>query len=193
MATAADVKAALAGPPAKANKSNPLVNKLKTELAEVAASKSRLVQRMKDGKIQIARTVGSALHTGEGAGTLFLASMAEGYFGEEKIKIGPVDMRLALAIPLDLAGLALTASDHGAAGHVSALGNGLGGAWLASAGIRAGKAVRESKDRKAAGATEPAPSTGADVDKLREIAMTGGDDVEATQDNRFRRVRSLPE
>ncbi|MEQ1571366.1 MAG: hypothetical protein ABMA64_37405, partial [Myxococcota bacterium] len=45
---------------------------------------------------EVSETVAEAvLHTAETQGTVFAASFAEGYFGEDRMDVGPVDLRLA--------------------------------------------------------------------------------------------------
>jgi hypothetical protein len=107
------------------------------------------------GKISKARemseTIADAvIATAETQGTVFAASFAEGYFGEEKMDLGPVDMRLGGGLILGGYGLYKSMSGKGGQ-HALALGNGLLATGIGRIGRGAGKALAEKK----AGATPP--------------------------------------
>jgi len=89
------------------------------------------------------------IHSAETQGTLFLSSMAEGYFGKEKLELGGVDVRAPAAIVTQGFGIyeALTGKKGG--GHALAIGNGLMGSWLASVGVSAGQTLREKRNAPA--------------------------------------------
>jgi hypothetical protein len=86
------------------------------------------------------------IHSAETQGTLFLSSMAEGFFGKEKLELGGVDVRAPAAVLTQGYGIyeALTGKKGG--GHALAIGNGLMGSWLASVGVSAGRTLREKRD-----------------------------------------------
>jgi hypothetical protein len=111
-----------------------------------------LTRRADKTKAAVAETGAKVVHTAETQGTLFLASMAEGYFGGDKLKVGGVDLRGPIAIAAQGYGLYESMSGKGG-GHSLAIGNGLMGSWLASVAVKAGQKL---KDKGAA----PAPPTG---------------------------------
>ncbi|MBK6580186.1 MAG: hypothetical protein IPG17_29260 [Sandaracinaceae bacterium] len=83
---------------------------------------------------------------GETQGTVFVASFAEGYLGEEKMDIGPVDLRLAGGIAS--AGYGIYSVMTGKGGeHALAVGNGLISTALSRVGRNAGKALAEKKEK----------------------------------------------
>ena len=57
------------------------------------------LSKMKEVGESVAEAV---IATAETQGTVFAASFAEGYFGEEKMDVGPVDMRLGGGLVVDL-------------------------------------------------------------------------------------------
>jgi hypothetical protein len=97
------------------------------------------------------------LHTAETQGSLFLASLAEGYLGEEKLKLGSVDLRAPVGLLAQGYGLYQTMTGQKGAGqHVLALGNGVMGSWLANVARNAGRTLAE----KRAGNQAPAARAG---------------------------------
>ena len=90
--------------------------------------------------------LGDALiYAGETQGTVFVASFAEGYLGEEKMDIGPVDLRLAGGIASAGYGIYNVMTGKGGE-HALAVGNGLISTALSRVGRNAGKALAEKKD-----------------------------------------------
>ena len=183
MAAAADVKKALTGGTTK--RSNPMVNKLKKELEASVASKARLRDKIKEGKATVART-GMVLVTKlETGGTLLLSSIAEGRWGK-KIKLGgKFDARLVPGIPLTLAGIWLTATDHGAAPHVNALGDGFMWSYLGSVGQEIGEAWAEK-------AGKPAGTSMGDVDNVAEPQLSGLRELALTDSEMTSGARRAP-
>ena len=106
--------------------------------------------------------LGEALiHTGETQGTVFIASFAEGYLGEEKMDIGPVDLRLAGGIASAGYGIYNVMTGKGGE-HALAVGNGRSSTALGRVGRNAGKALAEKRakdkgDKKADEGTKAAP------------------------------------
>ncbi|MDP2314867.1 MAG: hypothetical protein Q8P41_18340 [Pseudomonadota bacterium] len=156
------------------------------------------------GKISKAREMSESIAdaviaTAETQGTVFAASFAEGYFGEEKMDLGPVDMRLGGGLVLGGYGLYKSMSGKGGA-HALALGNGLLATGIGRIGRHAGKALA---DKKAAPATPPpaqtpAPSAapapapaqikGDDIGEIaRMVRMTPGTEGEAVEGRRRQR------
>ena len=91
--------------------------------------------------------VGDALiHTGEMQGTVFIASFAEGYLGEDKMDVGPVDLRLAGGIASAGYGFYNVMSGKGGE-HALAVGNGLISTALSRVGRNAGKALAEKREK----------------------------------------------
>lgn len=103
-----------------------------------------------------ASVVGSALlHTAEMQGAAFTASFAEGYFGDEKMKIGPVDYRVGLGLAGGAVGLYQAFTGSAAGGHVLALSNGTLASAVSSFGRKAGAKMA---DKSASGAAPAAPA-----------------------------------
>ena len=97
------------------------------------------------------------LHTAETQGSLFLASMAEGYFGEDKMKVGAVDLRAPVGLLAQGYGLYQTMQGQkGAGAHVLALGNGVMGSWLATVARNAGRTLAEKRSGTPQPAATPA-------------------------------------
>jgi hypothetical protein len=122
-------------------------------LSQAVGRLSNLGKKTEKTKEAIAETGAMVIHTAETQGTLFLASMAEGYFGKTKLEVGGVDVRAPLAIATQGYGIYETMSGKKSGGHALALGNGLMGSWLASVGMSAGRTLRE---KRAAPAQQPA-------------------------------------
>ena len=112
--------------------------------------------------------LGDALiYAGETQGTVFVASFAEGYLGEEKMDIGPVDLRLAGGIASAGYGIYNVMTGKGGE-HALAVGNGLISTALGRVGRNAGKALAEKKEKKpeaAAQTSDKAPDPKADQGK----------------------------
>jgi hypothetical protein len=126
--------------------------KIKGALMEAAGKLKSLGGKISKAR-EMSETIADAvLATAETQGTVFAASFAEGYFGEEKMDLGPVDMRLGGGLILGGYGLYKSMSGKGGA-HALALGNGLLATGIGRIGRHAGKALA---DKKAAPATPPA-------------------------------------
>ena len=119
------------------------------------------------------------IHTSETQGTVFVASFAEGYLGEEKMDIGPVDLRLAGGIASAGYGLYNVMTGHGGE-HALAVGNGLISTAIGRVGRNAGKALAEKREKdkgekKAEAAPEAAPeSKPADAKASGDKALPDG-------------------
>ncbi len=125
----------------------------KGALGQAVDKIASLTRRADKTKAAVAETGAKVVHTAETQGTLFLASMAEGYFGSEKLKVGGVDVRGPVAIVAQGYGLYESMSGKGG-GHSLAIGNGLMGSWLASVAVKAGQKLKDGKD------SPPTPPTG---------------------------------
>jgi len=145
---------------------------------------------------EMSETIADAvIATAETQGTVFAASFAEGMYGEEKMDLGPVDMRLGGG--LVLAGYGLYKSMSGKGGtHALALGNGLLCTGIARIGRNAGRALAEKKATAqatqtpapvAAAAPVPAPPQlkGDDIGEIaRMVRMTPGTEGERVEGRR---------
>ena len=157
----------------------------------------------------------AVIATAETQGTVFAASFAEGYFGEEKMDLGPVDMRLGGGLVVGGYGVYQAMNGKGGS-HALAIGNGLLATGIGRIGRHAGKALAE---KKAAPATPPpaqppaaaapapaaAPATAGlpapraiAADDIGEIArmvrLTPGTEGESVEGRRHRRpLRRRPE
>lgn len=123
-------------------------------LGEAMKQITSLTKRVSTNKETLAETGTNLAHSAETMGTVFMASMAEGYFGSEKLKVGGVDLRAPLGLAAQGYGLYEIMNGRDSGGHALAMGNGLTGSWLAQLGRQAGEAVRESGEKKAKGKTE---------------------------------------
>jgi hypothetical protein len=122
---------------------------------------ANLTKKANTSKEAMMETGTLVLHTAETQGSLFLASMAEGYLGEEKLKLGPVDLRAPVGLLAQGYGLYQTITGQKGAGqHVLALGNGVMGSWLANVARNAGRTLAEKRAGNQAPAqlTPPAPT-----------------------------------
>ena len=92
---------------------------------------------------EVAENVGDAvLHTAETQGTVFAASFAEGYLGEEKLDLGPVDIRTVGGVIIGGYGMYKTMTGKGGE-HAMAIGNGLLATGVGRMGRNAGRALAE--------------------------------------------------
>jgi hypothetical protein len=149
----------------------------------------------------------AVIATAETQGAVFAASFAEGYFGEEKMDLGPIDMRLGAGLALGGYGIYKSMTGKGST-HALALGNGLMATGIGRIGRHAGKALAEKKNAPAtppAAAAAPAavPATAGvarpqlAADDIGEIArmvrMTPGTEGESIEGRRRQRQRQRRE
>ena len=122
-------------------------------LGEAVSRIASLTKRAHHSKEAMVETGTVVLHAAETQGSLFLASLAEGYLGEDKLKVGAVDLRGPVALLAQGYGLYQTMTGQkGAGAHVMAVGNGLMGSLLASIARNAGRTLAEKR-----GGAAPAP------------------------------------
>lgn len=127
----------------------------KGALNQAVSKIASLTKRAQKSKEAMVETGSMVVHTAETQGSLFLSSMAEGYFGSDKLKIGAVDIRAPVGLLAQGYGLYEAMSGKsGTGGHALALGNGVMGSWLASVAVSAGKTLA---DKRAGGAPAPEP------------------------------------
>ena len=193
----------MASPLESAMKGEPVPEKqVKGALSQAVDKIASLTRRADRTKEAVAETGAKVIHTAETQGSLFLASLAEGFFGKEKLTVGGVDLRAPLGIAAQGFGLYEAVSGKGG-DHALALGNGVVGSWLASVGVAAGRTLAEKKNQPGA-----APATGPVLRgeigaPLREVLLTPepatrGDEEERRRphparprpDNRFTRARA---
>ncbi len=131
----------------------------KSALGDAVGKIASLTKKNNITKEQIEETGEQVVNTGLTQGSLFLASLAEGYFGPEKMKVGGVDVRAGLGVAASGYGLYQTITgEDGGAGYLAA-GNGVFGSWLASVGRDAGQALAEKREKaKAQGASPSSPA-----------------------------------
>ena len=160
--------------------------------AEAIAKAKNLSGRFQKAREMSEELADAVIATAETQGTVFAATFAEGYLGEEKMDIGPVDLRLGGGLVLGGYGLYKTMSGKGGS-HALALGNGLMAAGIGRIGRHAGRALAEKKNGPAtlpaqAPAAAPAPVAappaqlkGDDIGEIarmvRMVPGTEGDDV----------------
>jgi hypothetical protein len=115
-------------------------------LGQAVTKIANLTKKAESSKEAMMETGTLVLHTAETQGSLFLASMAEGYLGEDKLKMGSVDVRAPVGLIAQGYGLYQTMSGQkGAGAHVLAIGNGVMGSWLATVARNAGRTLAEKK------------------------------------------------
>jgi hypothetical protein len=116
-------------------------------LAHAAGRISGLAKKASASRDAMVETGAQLVHTAETQGSLFLASLGEGYFGTQKLRVGGVDVRAPVAFLAQGYGLYQTLKgDRGGGGaHALALGNGVLGSWLASVGVQAGRTLAEKR------------------------------------------------
>ncbi|MDP2313870.1 MAG: hypothetical protein Q8P41_13265 [Pseudomonadota bacterium] len=133
----------------------------------------------------------AVIATAETQGTVFAASFAEGYFGEEKMDVGPVDLRLGGGLVVGGYGLYKTMTGKGGS-HALAIGNGLLATGIGRIGRSAGKALAEKKGAASSppaqvpagapapvAAPVPAQLKGDDIGEIaRMVRMTPGTEGE---------------
>ncbi len=176
----------------------------KGALSQAVDKLKNLQGRIAGAKDKASAVGGVLLHTAEMQTTLFAGSFAEGYLGEDKMKVGPVDWRAGLGALGGAVGVYQVFTGSPAGAHVLAASNGLLGAAVASFGRRAGQLMKEKKDGAApappsamqpgtpnAGAEPRALSNGADLaGQVRDIFLTpesAADDALADDDVAGRR------
>jgi hypothetical protein len=115
-------------------------------LSQAVGRITSLTKRANTSKEAMMETGTLVLHTAETQGSLFLASLAEGYLGEDRMKLGSVDLRAPVGLLAQGYGLYQTMSgQRGAGAHVLSLGNGVMGSWLASVARNAGRTLAERR------------------------------------------------
>ena len=186
----------IAGEKPADSKKNGLLN----EAVDKIKSLGGRIEKAKEMSESIAEAM---LATAETQGTVFAASFAEGYLGEEKMDLGPVDLRVGGGLIVGGYGLYQTMNGKGGS-HALAIGNGLLAVGIARIGRHAGKALAEKKNAPTPPAQTPAPTQapapaapttqGAPqlaADDIGEIArmvrMTPGTEGEAVAGRRHRR------
>lgn len=117
----------------------------KSALGQAVERIAGLTKRAKESKDAMVATGAKVVHTAETQGSLFLASLAEGYFGPDKLKVGSVDLRAPVGLVAIGYGLYETMTGGDGGGHALALGNGVTGSWLASVATQAGRTLAEKK------------------------------------------------
>ena len=119
-------------------------------LAEAAEKINKMKETLSVAKENAGQTVDAAIHLGEGVIVLGLSGAAEGYWGEEKMKLGPVPIRGALGVLSAGWGIANTVMGK-PGGHQLAVGTALIGAEAYAMGRAGGVALREKRSGAAAG------------------------------------------
>lgn len=128
-------------------------------LGQAVTKIANLTKKAESSKEAMLETGTLVLHTAETQGSLFLASMAEGYLGEDKLKMGSVDLRAPVGLIAQGYGLYQTMQGQkGAGAHVLAIGNGVMGSWLATVARNAGRTLAEKRGGAPAAVPTPAPT-----------------------------------
>lgn len=124
---------------------------------KVVSKGAAALKRFDAAKLAVKQTGQALLHTSETLGATFIGSMAEGYLGPEKLKVGGLDVRAPIGLAAQAFGLYSIATGEKGGEHALAIGNGVSASWLASVGREAGHALRE---RKAPASPAPAQPAG---------------------------------
>ncbi len=119
----------------------------KGALAEAVGKLKNLGGRISKAKEKSEAVADAVIATAEMQGAAFGASFAEGYFGEEKMDVGPVDLRVGGGLLVGGYGLYQTMTGKGGS-HSLAIGNGLLAVGLGRVGRNAGKALAEKRDKR---------------------------------------------
>ncbi len=175
----------------------------KGALNQAVAKIASLTKRAGKSKEAMAETGSLVIYTAETQGSLFLASLAEGYLGPEKIKLGSVDLRGPIGLAAQGYGLYEAMSGRAAtAGHALALGNGIMGSWLASVAVNAGHLLANKSAARPTTTPEvrltpadavqgllpaPDPLEGQLNGPLREVLLTPQAPIEGEFEGRRRR------
>ena len=114
---------------------SPSTNKLTRALSE-------LTQQAEANSAKVAVVEKFVMNSAEVLGADFLGSLAEGYYGADKLKIGPVDARAAGGLILTLWGVKQELEGDASAKHMLNIGGGLLASFAASAGRATGMAIR---------------------------------------------------
>ncbi len=173
----------------------------KSSVLAEALDKVKSVKSQLNRAKEMSETMADAvIATAETQGTVFVATFAEGYLGEEKMDIGPVDLRLGGGLLVGGYGLYQSMSGKGGS-HALAIGNGLLAAGIGRIGRHAGKALAEKKNAPAtpppaqtpgpaaAPATAGVPQLAADDigEIARMVRMTPGTEGERVEGRHHRR------
>ena len=152
-----------------------LTGKVKAKALQLRESGERLGMSLVDvGEVQVA---------------CFLPSLAEGFWGRDKMKIGgKVDYRLAIAVPIAGFGLYKAAKD-GSGSHPLSLANGILASYIASLAVEAGEAIREKRGAKPPGGEPPAPPGAPPAVRGRPDADGDADIGAGGGERRSRRIR----
>jgi hypothetical protein len=178
----------------------------KGALADAVGKLKNLGGRISKAKEKSEAVADAVIATAEMQGAAFGASFAEGYFGEEKMDIGPVDLRVGGGLLVGGYGLYQSMTGKGGS-HSLAIGNGLLAIGLGRVGRNAGKALAEKRDKKGQeqpqGAAAVAPPPPAQLpsaqgdfgDLVRDIFLTpnasGAEPVDRAAPERHRPSRFI--
>ena len=129
-------------------------------MSRVAGRANAALKRFDASKLAMKQTGEALLHTGETMGSLFISSMAEGYFGHDKLKVGGLDLRAPIGLATQAFGFYSIMTGERSGEHALAVGNGVTGSYLASVARDAGQALRDRKSQPAPGQaqTQAAPA-----------------------------------
>lgn len=176
-------------------------------LNEAVERLKRLGRKVEGAKETMEAGMEAAVATAEIQGAVLVGSSAEGYWGEEKMDVGPVDVRLGAGLLTAGYGFYKVLTGEEAGSHFLALGNGLLATGIGRLGRKMGQALREKGERAAGGAANnqlpnannapaPAPAmpapqpvaAGALGDAIRNLVLSDGSAERATP-GRFVRAR----
>lgn len=119
-------------------------NQAKSALSGALNKLTQASKKAEVAKENVGAGVQAAIENLETAGTLFMGSMAEGYLGEEKLKLGGVDLRFGGLI-LQGAGLVRIFQGKSDGRHLLATGTGLTLSAVSSLGRQAGQAWAKAR------------------------------------------------
>lgn len=127
----------------KANKTKPPEEPVvaRTDLDKAMARAESVDRRQKMSQEAMADAAASAVYAGETLATNFLASVAEGYLGNERMKLAGVDPRPVLGLSTMGYGVYRILTRQAGGGHLLALGAGPMNSWASSLGVQAGQSA----------------------------------------------------
>lgn len=125
----------------KANKTKPPEEPVvaRTDLDKAMARAETVDRRQKMTQEAMADAAASAVYTGETLVANFLASLAEGYLGTERMRVAGVDPRPVLGLSTMGYGVYRILTRQPGGGHLLALGAGPMNSWASSLGVQAGQ------------------------------------------------------
>lgn len=153
-----------------------LVTRLKNEVTAKKEKLERKDEKSRDMKEKMEDTFTSMVNFGETHSVNYLASLSEGYWGHDKVAPKGIHIPGVTGLLFELGGLYGTYKGAGWASHVTSVGRGLVGAFVGSAGMRHGGAIKaDAQKKKANGAAAEKVEVPAGAKAGDTFEVTGAD------------------